>query len=197
MLTSNEKQVLRWLAVNPRKDYSINEIARFCHLTPNGAYKLLAKLEKEQVLKAKSIANIKSYKLNFNSEKTDKILELSFMQDITESRMKNRIEDFQPLKAVTRACIFFGSYITAKKKPEDLDVLLIIDQVGFEGYKQALAKVQERTPLKIQDIIQTTKDLEQNLKKEDPIIGKALQKGIVIWGFDVLVQAIKNAAKQN
>ncbi|MEK6963363.1 MAG: hypothetical protein AABX70_02965 [Nanoarchaeota archaeon] len=197
MLTNNEKQVLRWLAVNQKKDHSINEIARSCHLTPNGTYKLLAKLEKEQVLKAKLIANIKAYKLNFDSEKTEKILELAFMQDITETNMKNRAEDFQPLKPIAKACIFFGSYTTAKKQPEDLDVLLVINQTDFEEYKQSLAKVQERTPLKIQDILQTVGDLEQNLKKEDPVICEAMLKGRVIWGFNILVQAIKNATRQD
>lgn len=195
ILTMNEKHVLRFLAASTGKDYSINDIAKTCKLTPNGAHKLLAKLEKEALLKAKPIANIKAYGLDFESEKTARVLELAFMPDALEGRVKLRAEDLKQLKAVTKACILFGSYITTKKEPGDLDVLFVLERKNFEAYKQALSKVQDITPVKIQDVVQTTDDVEQNLKKSDPIVVAALREGIVLWGFDVLVQVIKNAGQ--
>jgi len=50
-------------------------------------------------------------------------------------------------------------------------------------------------PVKIQDVVKTTDDLQQNLNRNDTIITAALREGIVLWGFDVLVQVIKNASK--
>ena len=119
MLTRNEKYVLRFLATS-RQEYSINEIAKVCSLTPNGAYKILKKLERAGILKAKQIANIKSYKLDFGNEKTQRVLELAFMHDALEGRIKLRAEDLYPLKEVTQACILFGSYITEKQKQKGL-----------------------------------------------------------------------------
>ncbi len=197
ILTENEKHVLRFLAVKPEADYSINDVAKACSITPNGAYKMLRKLEKEGVLKAKHIANIKAYKPDFDNEKTKRIYELAFMPDtLIQGRIKLRADDFKQLKAVTKACILFGSYITTKQKPEDLDALFVLEKGNFESYKKALAKVQDITPVNIHDVVQTTDDLRQNLKKNDPIVTEALHKGIALWGFDVIVQVIKNATKQ-
>lgn len=195
MLTANEKQVLRFLAASIRKDYSINDIAKESKLSPNGTYKLLSKFEKEGVLKVKKIANIKSYKLNFENEKTFMVLNLAFMPTITQERINSRIEDLKPLQPLTQICILFGSYITKKRNPSDLDVLLVLERKKFEKYKQMLSKVQDITPIKIQDVIQTTKDLGENLKKEDPIIVEIIKKGIIVWGFDMLVKVIANASK--
>lgn len=192
MLTVNEKKVLRFLAISLVNSYSINDIARACKLTPNGAYKLLAKFENEGVLIAKKIANIKAYRLNFNSEKTTLVLELAFMSDKIEGRIKLRAEDIKPLRDVTKACVLFGSYITTKKEPGDLDALFVLEKKNFETYKKALSRVQDITPVKIQDVVQTPNDLEQNLKKEDPIVTVALREGIVLWGFGALVDVIKN-----
>lgn len=194
VLTLKQKRLLRFLATSVGKDYSINDVAKACRLAPNGAYKLLRKFESEGVLSVKPIANIKSYHLAWN-EKTSSLLLLSFMPDKLEGRVKLRVEDLEPLKAVTRSCILFGSYITTKKEPGDLDVLFVLDGKKFEVYKQELEKTQDIVPVKIQDVVQTADDLVQNLKKGDPIVLAAMREGIVLWGFDVLVQVIQNAGR--
>ncbi len=195
VLTNNEKRVLRFLAANLGKDHSINDVAKACSITPNGTFKMLAKLEKEGILAAKHIANIKSYKPNFENEKTARLYELAFMPDEMPARVKSRAEDLALLKKTTTACILFGSYITAKQKPEDIDALFLVEKEDFESYKKVLYNVQELAPVKIHDVVQTQEDFKQNLKKHDPIVMEALQKGIALWGFDAIVQVIKNAAE--
>ncbi len=195
VLTINEQKVIRFLASSIR-DHSINELSKECNLTPNGAYKILKKLEKEEVIKPKKIANISSYKLNFESEKTTRILELAFIPDKLEGRIKNRTEDLQALKDVTSICIMFGSYITDKKEPGDLDLLFVLEKEKFNKYKKILDKVRSISPIKIQDVVQTTEDLKQNIKKEDKIILTNLREGIVLWGFEKLVEVIKNDNQQ-
>ena len=149
------------------------------------------------MLKVKPIANIKAYKPDFDNEKTTMVYELAFMPDaLIQGRIKLRAEDFKQLKAVTKACVLFGSYVTAKQKPEDLDALFVVEKDNFESYKKALAKVQDITPVKIHDIVQTTEDMRQNLKRKDPIISEALSKGLALWGFGTIVQVIKNATEQ-
>src|SRR3989338_8454547 len=118
MLTKNEKKVLRLLLTAFNRERSINNIAKECSLAPNGAYKILKKLEKEGILKEKNIANIKSYKINFDNEKTANILELAMIPEL-EGRLKFRLEDFKALKGITKSCIIFGSYINLKKQPND------------------------------------------------------------------------------
>lgn len=194
MLTQNEKRVVRFLATSLGKDHSINDVAKACGIAPNGAYKILVKLEKEGILKAKQIANIKSYTLNFEHEKTVRILELAMMSDALGGRVKARADDLRPLKPLTQACVLFGSYITAKQRPGDLDILFVLERKNFGAYKQALAKAQDVVPVKIQDVVQTHQDIVQNLRKNDPIVTEALRHGIVLWGFEVLVKGTKHAA---
>jgi DNA-binding Lrp family transcriptional regulator len=195
VFTKNEKQVLRLLATSIGRDYSINDIAKACGITPNGTYKILKKLEMEGILKARHIANIKAYKLDFNCEKTERVLELALMPDALDGRVNLRAADLKPLRGVTQACVLFGSYITTKKSPGDLDVLFVLERADFEAYKRALSKIQDITPVKIQDVVQTADDVMQNLGKADPVVVAALREGIVLWGFGVLVQVMKNAGK--
>lgn len=192
VLTRNQKKVLRLLAISSNRDYSINGIAKAVKVAPNGAYKILKKFGKEEILTVKKIANIKSYKLNLKNENTVRLLELAF-SDVLEGRVKLRAEDFQSLRPITRASIVFGSYITSKQKPCDLDVLFILDKANFEQYKKTLAKVQDITPLKIHDVIQTNYDLLQNLKNNNPVIFEALKSGVVLWGAGMIVKVIRNA----
>src|SRR3972149_4300712 len=79
--------------------------------------------------------------------------ECKLAPDALEGRVKLRAEDLQRLKSTTKVCILFGSYITAKEKPGDLDVLFILEKTNFEAYKQSLAKAKDLIPIKIQDVI--------------------------------------------
>ncbi len=194
ILTIKEKRLLRFLAIS-HDDYSINDLAKECDLTPSGCHKMLKKLEKEEIVKAKKIANIISYKLNFEGNNTKSILHLVFVPDTLEGRVKLRAQDLGPMKEYTTICILFGSYVTSKQHPSDLDILFVIKKSGYQKYKATLATVRDITPLKIQDVIQTAEDLEENFKKNDPVIIAAIRFGIVLWGFDALVEVIKDAHK--
>lgn len=192
MLTANEKKVLRLLATGLAGEYSINGIARLCGMAPNGAFKLLNKMETLGILKVKRLANIKAYALNFESSQTEPVLQLALMPDRLIGRVASRADDLVLLKQVARICILFGSYIAAKNSPNDLDVLFVLERTDFESYKKALVAVQEIVPVKIHDVVQTVEDLKQNLLKKDPIVIKAVRNGVVLWGFDVLAEVVKN-----
>ncbi len=188
MLTENEKKLIRLLMISSEIDYSINEIARECKLSPNGAYKMLRKFEKEGILKSKAIANIKSYRIDFDNEKTTAVLELALMQEL-KGRIKYRMEDFKNMKQAAKACVLFGSYSDLKKEPNDIDVLFIIDD--YKKYKKTLEGIKDIVPAKIHDVVQTEEDLKKNIIKKDKIIIEILKKGAVLWGHEIIVQAIK------
>ena len=191
MLTKNEKKVLRLLLTAFDRQYSINNIAKECSLAPNGAYKILKKFEEEGILKAKHIANIKSYSINFDDEKTDNILELALMPNL-EGRIKYRLEDFKVLREITKACILFGSYIDLKKEPHDLDILFVIDRNNFKQYKKKLADIKDIVPAKIHDVLQTEEDFKSNIENKDKVILQILRAGIIFWGIKTIIKVIKN-----
>ncbi|MBN2423070.1 nucleotidyltransferase domain-containing protein [Candidatus Woesearchaeota archaeon] len=188
MLTENQKKVLKYIMVNYSTYPSINKIAKECSLTPNGAYKILKKFEKEGILNYKQISNIKSYYLNYKNNKTKNILELALISDINIKRINYRKEDLKQLRAIAKSCILFGSYIENKKEPNDLDVLFILEKKDFKEYKKRLNEIKEILPVKIHDMIQTNEDLINNIKKRNEVILKILEKGIILWGFNDIIE---------
>ncbi len=196
MITNNERRILRFLLAHFNSDYSINEIAKKCDLAPNGAYEILKKFEEKEILSPKKIANSKSYKINFNSRETNKLLELALIPDYRESKIKYRYNDLKPLENMTNLCILFGSYITKKEKPNDIDILFVIKKGDYKKYSETLEKVKRILPLKLHDVIQTKEDLTKNIKKEEKLIIEAISEGIVLWGHEFLIEVIKNAIKK-
>lgn len=194
MLTVNEKKVLRYLLVNFDRDKSINEVAKDCLLSPNGAHKLLRKLEREGVLSQKNVANIKAFKVICSSLKAKRIMELAFL-DPVKGRLEQRSKDLLPLQNVARVCIAFGSYLTEKKNPGDLDLLLVIDKGDFSAYKKALQEIQLVVPVKIHDVLQTKQDFLNNLRQDNKVIKQALQQGIVLWGHEQLMEVLTDVCQ--
>jgi len=192
MLTANEKKVLRLLMSSLNTDYSINQIAKRCHLAPNGALKILRKFEKEGILKPKKIANIISYRLDLNNDKTSNILELALISEL-QGRIRYRLKDFQELKSITESCIIFGSYANLKKEPNDLDVLFILNNENYKEYRRKLADISPIIPVKVHDMVQTEQDLKENIIKNDKVIMEILLNGVVLWGYKTIVKIIQNA----
>lgn len=191
MLTSKEKSVLRLLMGSFDKDLSMNQVAKECGLAPNGALKILRKFEKEGILAAKNIANIKSYKINFENEKTSAVLELALISEL-EGKIKYRLGDFIELKEITNICILFGSYINLKKEPHDLDVLFVLDKVHYKEYKKKLTSIKDIVPVNVHDIVQTEEDLKKNILKKDKIILGIIRNGIILWGQKAMLRVIKD-----
>lgn len=196
MITLNEKKILKFLLVNFDKDCSINEIAKKCNLAPNGAYEILKKFEEKGVLSPKKVSNIKSYKINFNSKEAIKLLELMLIPNYKENKISYRYNDLKPLEEITSLCIIFGSYITRKEKPNDIDIIFVLKKENFKKYSQVLEKVKRALPLKLHDVIQTKEDLRKNIKNGESIILKAISEGAILWGHEFLIEVIKNVAEK-
>ena len=195
MLTVNEKKVLRLLFAAIDEDYSINAIARECGLAPNGAAKILKKFEQEGVLRAKGIANIKAYRIDFGNQKTQAILELVMIPEI-KGRLQHRLEDLEDMKKTAKACIAFGSYINQGKEPNDIDLIFIIDKEEFKQYKSKLSRLRQILPVKLHELIQTEEDLKSNILKKDKIILGALRTGIMLWGQKLIIELVQNARNE-
>jgi DNA-binding Lrp family transcriptional regulator len=195
MLTVNEKKVLRLLFAAIDEDYSINAIARECGLAPNGAAKILRKLEQEGVLKAKSIANIRAYRIDFKSQKAQAILELAMIPEI-KGRLQHRLEDLEEMKEAVKACIAFGSYIGQGKEPNDIDLIFIISKEKFKQYKDKLPKLRQVLPVKLHELIQTEEDLKSNILRKDKVILGAIREGVILWGQKLIIELVQNARDQ-
>lgn len=196
MFTANEKKMLKFLMTSFSYK-SINEISKECNLSPNGAYKILKKLEKLGVIYYENIGKIKAYRINFSNNLTLSYLEISLADErVNEAKIKVRIRDFEELKKICKTAIIIGSYITNKKNPNDIDIVFVFDQNNLNKFKKKLAKAREFIPYNLHEIIQTPKDIMNNLKKQDKIIMTAIRNGVILWGHKFIVRSIKNVQIQ-
>ncbi len=166
-LTENEARVVSFLLRNFGEDYNINRVARELKLSPRGAYKILKKLEKEGFLRSNKVGNNLLYKINFSQEHASELCQFVLAERKISPYVTVWINDLQPLKEITDMAILFGSILTKEN----------IDQI-----KQK----------KIHHLIQTKEDLVKNIRRRDPAVLEEIKTGLVLWGRDVLVEAIKN-----
>jgi hypothetical protein len=188
MLTQNEKKVIRLLLFSQQEHQSVNHVASECSLSPNGAHKILTKLEREGILKVLKVANIRSYRIDFTCEKTRPTLELALITQ-PDKRIKARLGDLKDLRPLTKVSIIFGSYVSAKD-PDDLDLFFLIDKVNYRRFSNALEHAKEIIPVRLHDVLQTEVDLKKNIVSKDPVVLDILRYGIVAWGQDHIVRVM-------
>ena len=192
MFTSNESKTIRFLMVS-FDYYSINEIAKECNLSPNGAYKILKKLEKQDILNHKEISKIKAYKINFENPLILSYLEIAIMDErINIPKIKVINHYLENMKKICKACVLFGSYITNKEKPNDIDILFVFDKKKYREYSKELEQVKILLTYKIHDMIQTEEDFVKNIKNKKEAVLDIIKNGVVLWGHELIARSVKN-----
>ncbi len=195
VLTLNETKLLSYLFRHHKEQSSINGLAKKTGMTPKGAYKVLKKLEHDDIVVKKTIANADIYHLNFQSSKTEDIIKYALKSDsLPNSYIKVLQKDVEPLQEFADAIIIFGSIMTKGLQAQDIDMLIIIDKKNLNFIQSKIKDIESILPKKIHAVFQTKEDMQKNLQKQDPIVTAAIQKGFILWGYDVLYTLIKNDA---
>lgn len=191
-ITENEARVINFLLRNFAKDYNINQIAKELKLSPRGAYKILRKLESNKILIFQKIGNNIISKINFNNDTALDVCQFALIEKEAAPYIKMWINDLQPLKELTEMVILFGSILTEKKQAHDVDLFLVFEKKNFLKVQEQIKKINQIKSKNIHTIIQTKKDLINNIKKRDQALLEEIRTGLILWGRKVLIEAIKN-----
>lgn len=192
-IVQNESKMLGFLTRHFTEKYSINQLAKQMGMTPKGAHKLLKKLEQEGIVIPLKLANAVFYSLNFDSDLAQKKAELSLFEEINLPYARAQAKDLERLRPQLLAAILFGSVIKNGEKAGDIDVLVVFEKDNYKAFKAALNNLQLLKTKQIHPVLQTPKDLANNLRKKDKVVLEILRTGKVLWGHDVIVNAIKEA----
>lgn len=193
MITEKKRKVLKFLSTGSYSENYINKVARDCNISVSGAQLILSKLENENVLNHENIGNLKSYDLKFN-EKSKNYLSLAYEEKLSD-KLENRKRELEPLKENSRIAIVFGGYLH-KKDPNDMDVLFVLDKnEDYSKFNKSLKEIRHIVPIKIHAILQTKKDLIENIKNKDKVVIGALRKGVLLWGNKFLVGILENVKR--
>ena len=194
MITEKQSKVLKFLATGSYSENYINNIARECDLAVSGSQWILNNLEEQNIVIHQDIGNLKSYNINFNDKSKD-FLSLAYSEKLND-KMENRKRELEPLKEVSKISIVFGSYLH-KKDPNDMDMLFILDKTSdYRNFNEKLGHLRHIIPVKIHAVLQTRKDLIENIKKKDKIVIEALRKGILLWGNKYMVEVLEDVNKK-
>jgi predicted nucleotidyltransferase len=197
VLTRNEQGLITYLWRNYTEQLSINELAKRTSITPKGAYIILKKNEKIGLVTKKTIANAVIYRLNYQDKKTKDVVEYALKSEQPPNSYVAVLEkDLQLLQKIADAAILFGSVLTKGLQANDLDVLVIINPKHLPVLKAKIKEFESISPKKVHLIIQTKADMQKNLRKKDSVIIEVLQKGHILWGYDLLYQLIENIKNQ-
>ncbi len=191
-ITPNEAKVVDFLLRNFSRAYNINQIAREMELSPRGAFKILKKLESNKTLHSQRIGNNIIYKINFENDTSLDVCQFVLTERKITPYLQTWINDLQPLKELTKMAVFFGSLLIKEKYAGDVDVLLVFPKENFSKVQEQIKKINQLKSKKIHAIIQTEEDLFSNIKKRDPALLGVIRTGLVLWGRNVLVEAIRH-----
>ena len=191
-LTENEAKAIDFLIRNFSQEYNINQLSRELKLSPGGIFKILKKLEKQNYLVSDKQGNNIFYKINYKSEETIDTCKFVLSKGKTTPFIRVQIDDLGKLKQLTKIAIIFGSILTKDKEANDVDIVLIFKEKEFSKIEKALEEINSIKHKKIHAIYQTEKDFADNIRKKDKVILSAIKTGIVLWGRDLFLEAIKN-----
>ena len=194
MITKKQSKVLKFLATGSYSENYINNVARKCDTSVSGAQLILTNLEHENILNHEDIGNMKSFNIKFN-EKSKSYLNLAYMGELT-NKLENRKRELEPLKENSKVAIVFGGYLH-KKDPNDIDILFVLNKNGdYSNFNEKLREIGHIIPIKVHAILQTKKDIIENIKKKDKIIIEALRNGVLLWGNKFIVEVLEHVNKR-
>ncbi|MDI6737401.1 MAG: helix-turn-helix domain-containing protein [Nanoarchaeota archaeon] len=192
-ITKTRMRLLRLLARRFSEKFSINQVARQLKLSPRGAYKMLKSMESEGILEPEKIGNSIFYHINFNSDFARKATELSLFEELKSAYARVQAKDFGMLRNRASALILYGSVLEKGENAEDIDIMAVVEQEGYAFFRNGLSELQNKKPKHIHAVVMSKEDLTKNFAKKDAVALEILEKGNILWGQDVVVNAIKDS----
>jgi len=191
-LTENESRAIDFLIRNFSQDYNINQLSRELKLSPRGIFKILKKLEKQNYLISKKQGNNLFYQVNYGLEEALDVCKFALSERNISPFIRVQINDMIKLRKLTKIAILFGSALTKGAEAKDVDVVLVFNKKEFSKVEKAMDEINLIKHKKIHAVYQTEEDFVDNIRKRDKAIISAIKTGMILWGRDSFLEAVKN-----
>lgn len=192
--TKVEKDVIIKLVKDFTTEYNPSNIAKELGVTRVGTFKALKELEKKGLVKGRNLGKARFYTVDLKDEYTRKNVEILLME---QARAYQRwVDEFKELFDYVKIAVLFGSIIKNKDKANDIDLLLVFDVKNNNKINSIIKEKNEILIKRIHPIKQTVEDLKNNIRIKDKVILNALKEGIILHGFEELLEVIKNVTSR-
>lgn len=167
-------------------------LAKELNLSRAGAWKIIKKLEKEELIILKPTGEGKTSSqqilLNWDNPLVEKKLSLSLMHEALLQRRWRAT--FKDLEKKVGFLILYGSVLHSPKEANDIDIICVTNEKKIGKISGFVLKIQETQLKKIHGINFTEKEFKQELNKPNRAFVDALKKGIVLFGQDNFIKFI-------
>ena len=184
------KKILKILLKEFSVDHTITSLSKEAGLSRVGAWKILKRLEKENLIILSQIGtgktSINRISLNWNNLVLEKTLALI----LTEEAVKNQrwINNFKDIGDKVGFLIVYGSIIHSSKEANDIDIIGITNK--FLEVEKSIKNIQKTQIKKIHAINMTEKEFREELKENKAFI-EAVKKGVILFGQEKFIKFMK------
>ncbi|MDD5086948.1 MAG: hypothetical protein PHV16_04310, partial [Candidatus Nanoarchaeia archaeon] len=122
-------EALMLLLKDFNSDYNANNLSKEIGITSMGALKIVKKMEKQKLLKAKQMGKAVFYKPDLGNKYTEGFLKFLLQKKAEEAnpRVKRWITELRRLQGDAEMGILFGS-VLHKEKYNDVDFLIVMKE---------------------------------------------------------------------
>lgn len=199
METNNKEKILKILVKNPLQKHTITSLAEETKISRPGTWKILKKLESEELIKLSPIGsgrtNTNLINLNWQNPLTEKTLELILTKEALEHQ-KWRF-NFEKLEKEVDFSILFGSILHSPKQANDIDIINVMKRNKFVEINKILTKMQVSQKKDIHSINLTEIEFKKELQNKNKAYIDAVKNGMVLFGQENFVQFIKKVQNGN
>jgi len=189
-----KEKILKKLLKDFIRQYTLTAIAQDIGMTRSGTWKVLKKLESEELIILTAIGKGKTsaYKisLNWNNPLTEPtLITLLTKESLNYKRWKF---NFEKLGQELEILILFGSMVYSPKGARDIDIMCIAKENKLGKIGDIVLDIQQTQNKKIHAINLLYKELKQEINNKNKAYIEALKKGIVLFGQDNFVKFIRS-----
>lgn len=177
---TKEQEIIKLLFKDFSASYNSRNISKIIGISHAGAFKILKKMEKREIVKSKRIGKALIYSLNMKNPITCKGIEMALV--IEAQNFRRWIEEFRELEDKIKFLILFGSIIRNEKAARDIDLLIVAYKEKFKDIEKIIKETQKYTNRKIHPLIQTLENFTKDVGKKNKVMLEILKIGIVLFG---------------
>ena len=130
MIPKNTSKIILYLLKNIDEfGHNINHISKALNISVGSAFKILKRLEQDNIAYHKEISNATHFKLNLDNDETIKICELLLLAEKRELKGYAKIYADEITKFESAELIILFGTILKNNKFNDVDVLFVSNQI--------------------------------------------------------------------
>ncbi len=193
-ITKNEMRAILIIFKDIDGHYNANNLSKKIGLSSMGTLKILKRLEVQNILKSTMFGKAVFYKVNLDNDYARNYIEFLLKKEAEDAapRIKRWIRELRNVRDA-KIGILFGSVLT-EEKFNDVDLLVVLEQSQNRGFNKSIGEINKINIKRIHAVKQTKEDLKLNLGKKDEVVLSIIKNGIVLFGYDEIVEVIKDVA---